>query len=332
MAALTHKMSPLEQVRRAKGVTVSIGDRQFSNADQSTLRQILTGKYEYMKDPLFGRADARRKLFRDDPFSALVDANWYRPAADALGAEATDASFTPSAPVLLTAQQERQLFLQYNYCRYRVCKLRARIRPGRITPATGRALLDWHRKAQRLRDQIAHANLALVLAMAKRKRVSEVDWADLISEGNMALLRAADKFDVSRGFKFSTYACRAILKAFSRAGIAGTKYRNLFPTDFDPALERSDYQKMRRDEVKDECADQVKQILRKNRAELTDIEQAVIRHRFAIDRTGRRPADGRPLTLVEVGKIIGLTKERVRQIQKLALDKIRRSLEIEYLR
>ena len=47
-------------------------------------------------------------------------------------------------------------------------------------------------------------------------RLGDVDFAEVVSEGNMALIRAVDKFNVERGFKFSTYACRAILKAFSR--------------------------------------------------------------------------------------------------------------------
>ena len=79
-------------------------------------------------------------------------------------------------------------------------------------------MLRWYRTAKGYREQIAETNLALVLAMAKRTRMSEVDFADLVSEGNMALLRSVDKFDCRRGFKFSTYACRAILKAFSPSG------------------------------------------------------------------------------------------------------------------
>jgi DNA-directed RNA polymerase specialized sigma subunit len=49
--------------------------------------------------------------------------------------------------------------------------------------------------------------------MAKRTRLGDVDFAEIVSEGNMALMRAVDKFNVDKGFKFSTYACRAILKA-----------------------------------------------------------------------------------------------------------------------
>src|SRR5690606_26211366 len=176
----------------------------------------------------------------------------------------------------------------------------------------------------------AQTNLALVLAMAKRTRMGDLDFADLVSEGNMALLRAVDKFDASRGFKFSTYACRAILKAFSRLGVKHSKYRQLFPTDFDPKLEKSDYMERKREEHEDDCVDEIRKIIRENRAELTDIEQEVIEHRFALGQ--KEQPDATPMTLEQVGKIIGVTKERVRQIQNKALQKIRQSLEGDYLR
>ena len=75
--------------------------------------------------------------------------------------------------------------------------------------------------------------------MAKRTRMGDVDFGELVSEGNMALLRAVEKFDIGRGFKFSTYACRAILKAFSRIAMKTNRYRQAFPTEFDPTMEKS---------------------------------------------------------------------------------------------
>jgi RNA polymerase sigma factor (sigma-70 family) len=198
-----------------------------------------------------------------------------------------------------------------------------------VTAEQAQAILHWYQLSQRLRDQIAQSNLALVLAMAKRVRHSEMDFADLISEGNMALLRAIDKFNVSRGFKFSTYACRAILKAFSRSGLKHSQYRQLFPTDFDPALERSDYQRKKFDQHENDCADEVRRIVDDNRADLTDVERQVIKHRFAV---GTQPTGERKeLTLEQVGQIVGLTKERVRQIQNKALEKIRKTLEGSYI-
>lgn len=159
--------------------------------------------------------------------------------------------------------------------------------------------------------------------MAKRTRMSEVDFADLVSEGNMALLRSVDKFDCGRGFKFSTYACRAILKAFSRQGMKLSKYRQRFPTDFDPALEKSNHLETVRRTQEVESAAEVRHIVENNDADLSSVEQTVIHHRFGLDA-----ADGtRPLTLEQVGQIIGVTKERVRQIQNKALEKIRQVLE-----
>jgi len=233
--------------------------------------------------------------------------------------------------VPLTAAEERTLFLQFNYCRYMVAQLRKQIVDDEVDATLARQMLEWHRKAEAYRDQIAQTNLALVLAMAKRTRMSEVDFSDLVSEGNMALLRAVDKFDAARGFKFSTYGCRAILKAFSRTGVKLSKYRQLFPTDFDPKLERSDFMEKKRETHEDDCVDEIRTIIQENRADLTDIEQEVIQHRFAIGQKRDDGTDAGPLTLEQVGKIIGVTKERVRQIQNKALEKIRLTLENGFL-
>ena len=180
-------------------------------------------------------------------------------------------------------------------------------------------MLKWFEIADRHRRQIAETNLALVLAMAKRTRMSELDFADLVSEGNMALLRSVDKFDCGRGFKFSTYACRAILKAFSRQGMKFSRYRQRFPTDFDPALEKSNHLEMLREQHVSESAAEVRHVVVNNEADLSEVERTVIHHRFGIDSS----PDQASLTLEQVGQLIGVTKERVRQIQNKALEKIR---------
>ncbi|MFW5653975.1 MAG: sigma factor-like helix-turn-helix DNA-binding protein, partial [Planctomycetota bacterium] len=118
----------------------------------------------------------------------------------------------------------------------------------------------------------------------------------------------------------------AILKAFSRQGMKLSKYRQRFPADFDPKLERSDYMERKREVHEHECAEEVRSIVIGNRAGLTDIEQTVIHHRFGLDAENHTP-----LTLEQVGQIIGVTKERVRQIQNKALEKIRVELEENFL-
>jgi RNA polymerase primary sigma factor len=136
-----------------------------------------------------------------------------------------------------------------------------------------------------------------------------------------------DKFNVDKGFKFSTYACRAILKGFSRTAQKHTRYRGRFPVEFEPEMEKSDWQDRRRDVVEDECIDELKTIVNRNLAELSNVEQTVLRRRFNWEDKQESP-----LTLEEVGKIIGVTKERVRQIQNKALAKIKQVMEEGVLR
>ncbi|MDP6152934.1 MAG: sigma-70 family RNA polymerase sigma factor [Phycisphaeraceae bacterium] len=329
---LSHTNSPLHRARRQRRVALKGTKRQLSTADQVVIQQLLTQKYECVPHKSFGLRDAERKIFEEAPEINRPDTRWYHPVMEAIAASPMK---TQTGSVLLTSEQECYLFKQFNYCRYKVTKLRDKILredARQIDAGDAREMLRWYYKGERYRDQIAQTNLALVLAMAKRTRLSEVDFADLISEGNMALLRAVDKFDVARGFKFSTYACRAILKAFSRIGIKVSKYRNLFPTDFDPTLEKSDFMQLKRQIREEDCVDELRQIIADNRAELTEIERSVLHHRFALTTPQHDPDDeAHSLTLEQVGKIIGVTKERVRQIQNKALEKIRNTLEEDFL-
>jgi RNA polymerase sigma factor (sigma-70 family) len=225
----------------------------------------------------------------------------------------------------LTAAEERTMFKRYNYARYRLAQLIEAQNRRRIASRAKR-MVQWYRCAMQTRSELVRANMALVLAMAKRTRIPNVDFGELVSEGNMALLRSVEKFDVSRGFKFSTYACRAILKSFNRLATKTGRYRQRFPTEFNPDLERSDYDVMKHEMQREDSVDALRDILARNTAKLTDVEQTIVIERFAL---GTRKRKGR--TLAEVGKMVGLTNERVRQIQNLALDKIRSALDEEYL-
>ena len=321
MTHLTRPNSPLAQAAGSNRVGLRRSNTQLSPRDQATLKRVLTDKYEFIDHELFAlpRKKAEREVFDNAPEIPEPDTAWYHPVIDAGSAKAAQ----QAGSVLLTAEQERALFIQFNYCRFRVCEIRDKIdSPQVVDPKLAVELLHWHQRAEALRDQIARTNLALVLAMAKRTRMSDVDFADLVSEGNMALLRAVDKFDAGRGFKFSTYACRAILKAFSRQGMKLSKYRQRFPTDFDPAMEKSNHLENLRKTHEQETAEEVKNIVLSNQADLTSVERTVIHHRFGIDSAD----ESDPLTLEQVGQIIGVTKERVRQIQNKALEKIRNAL------
>jgi RNA polymerase sigma factor (sigma-70 family) len=322
--------SPLDRVRRRRGLALASGGRTFSEVEQRMLKQLVPGEQDFIDNPVFYAKDAERRIFELAPAVRKPDASWYHPVMDDLNLGRARLPKT-SDQVILTGAEEKILFLQFNYARFMIARLQDAVRAsehGKPTHEQCEGLLRWYRKADELREQIAETNLALVLAMAKRTRMSEVDFADLVSEGNMALLRAVDKFDCERGFKFSTYACRAILKAFSRQGMKLSKYRQRFPTDFDPKMEKSNHLEVKRGEFQTDAAAEVKRLVLENRCELTDIERTVIEHRFRLESPD---PEERPMTLEQVGQIIGVTKERVRQIQNKALEKIRIELEHQFM-
>jgi RNA polymerase primary sigma factor len=335
-------LSPIEQVRRrsrlgggaevqetalrASGKAVK---RRLSAEDERLMTQIMACEQDFIDSPAFYEEDAERKIYDEAPDIQKPDTSWYHPVMDDLSST-RNRTVKSAQQVILTGAEEKVLFHQFNYARYRIWKLQHDVwgTPTRQpTPEQAEEILRWYRLSDRIREQIAETNLALVLAMAKRTRMSEVDFADLVSEGNMALLRAVDKFDAGRGYKFSTYACRAILKAFSRQGMKLSKYRQRFPTDFDPKLEKSNFLEVKRSTFEKDAAEEVKRIVIENRAELSDVERTVIEHRFGLE-SGELE---KPMTLEQVGQIIGVTKERVRQIQNKAMEKIRLQLEAHFL-
>lgn len=336
-------LSPLDQVRRRSRVGLGAEAvekparasaragvrRRLSAEDEKLLQQIMAQEQDFIPSPAFEEDEAYRKIYVDVPDVPKPDTTWYHPVMDDLSSRG-NRTVKSAQQVILTGAQEKILFHQFNFARFQINKIQQDVwkTESRVpSPDHSAEILKWHRMADRIREQIAETNLALVLAMAKRTRMSEVDFADLVSEGNMALLRAVDKFDAGRGYKFSTYACRAILKAFSRQGMKLSKYRQRFPTDFDPKLEKSNFLEVKRSTFEKDAAEEVKRIVFENRADLSDVERTVIEHRFGLE-SGELD---KPMTLEQVGQIIGVTKERVRQIQNKAMEKIRLQLEAHFL-
>jgi len=284
------------------------------------VERILAEDYAYMDSPVFRRKHIEQELFDRESEPQLPPTAWYQPTTQ-------DGDDPANSPTLMNADEERLMFLRFNYAKRRLCELSRQIDREPLSRELANQLLLWHRRFEHFREYLVRTNLALVLAMAKRTRLGQTDFAEIVSEGNMALLRAADKFSVDRGFKFSTYACRAILKAFSRTSLKASRYRNRFPVEFEPEMEKSDWSDRRRQTIEEECIDELKNIVDRNLADLTNVEQTVIRRRFNWQEQAESP-----LTLEEVGRIIGVTKERVRQIQNKALAKIRQVMEDGVLR
>jgi len=298
------------------------GTASIPRAMRQKVEGLLEESYAFMDSPVFRQKNIEKELFDFDSEPQLPMVSWYQPTRD----EAVDQTMA-AAPQLMKGNEERMMFLRFNYSKLQLSRLQKLIKKSGLTRKRAEEFLLWHRRFEHFREYLVRTNLALVLAMAKRTRLGDVDFAEIVSEGNMALIRAVDKFSIDRGFKFSTYACRAILKGFSRTALKASRHRTRFPVEFEPEMEKSDWQDRRRDAVEEDCIDELKAIVDRNLAELSQVEETVIRRRF-----NWKQEDESPLTLEEVGQIIGVTKERVRQIQNKALAKIRTVMEEGVLR
>ncbi|HOA72275.1 MAG TPA: sigma-70 family RNA polymerase sigma factor [Phycisphaerae bacterium] len=294
----------------------------FTAREWRNLRVMFREPLEYIDHDLFAKPWAESLVFGGPAVLVPGEARFTDNGDESVcGLNTLSLAETP------TAAQETLLFQRLNYARMRLARLACQYVQEGLAPEALREMLAWHRRATDIRELLARLSLTLVPAMAKQSRFQNLDFNELISEGNCALLRAIMTFDCARGYRFSTYACRAILKSFARVILRTTRYRNRFPVEFDPDQERCNVLEGRRDDQHAACVQELRIMLAQNRARLTDIEQKVIRERFALN--AEEPAT--PKTLDEIGEMIGVTKERVRQIQNKALRKLRHDMEKNYL-
>ena len=221
---------------------------------------------------------------------------------------------------LLTREQEAHLFYKMNYLKYQASELREKLDVDRPQ----RRLMDWienlYGESVTAKNQIISANLRLVVSIAKRYVGPAEDFFELISDGNLTLIRAAEKFDVSRGNRFSTYATWAIMKNFARSIPAVLRHRDRFRTShsemFSATVDmRADLHAQESEQLSREL--QVKKIL----GCLDERELQIVAGRFGLTR-GQAP-----LTLKQVGTVLGVSKERIRQIQTRAMGKMRMAAE-----
>ena len=215
-------------------------------------------------------------------------------------------------------EQEKILFIQMNYARFRLCQLRRKLlRQKNWENDTIKELLEIYRYQMDCRSNVVNGNMGLVLSLARKSKYQGVDFTDLVSEGSVALLRAVEKFDFTKGFKFSTYACHAILKGFYRAAGQSYTYNERFPTQLENAHDKDDKEISSSRIWKDDLQDEFRVIFNKNLARLNNTESSILKMRFSIGTEHNEP-----MTLKSVGERLGLTKERVRQIQNEALAKM----------
>ena len=216
---------------------------------------------------------------------------------------------------LLNRQQERHLFRKMNYLKYRAVKLRESLEPLRARASDLDEIERLQNEALAVKNEIVRANLRLVVSIAKKYVTPFTNLFELISDGNLCLIRAVEKFNFERGFRFSTYASTAIEKEFTRAIPKENKRRHRFvngPEEVFAAI--ADYRTGEHENESDNRFNplEVDRVLRC----LDRRERRILVGRFGLD-------GNRTLTLQQLGCELGISKERVRQIELRAKEKLR---------
>ena len=214
------------------------------------------------------------------------------------------------------------LFRKMNYLKYKACKLRDELDVSQPKRGIMDQIEKLYDQSVAVKNEIISANLRLVVSIAKRHVGPVENFFELVSDGNVSLIRAVEKFDFARGNKFSTYASWAIMKNFARTIPDEHRHRDRFRTS--NAEMFGGTEDARSDQYEQETAQfqreaQVERILER----LDEREQQIIISRFGLNRGHE------PLTLKEVGAEMGVTKERIRQIEARALSKLRKAAQEE---
>lgn len=216
---------------------------------------------------------------------------------------------------LLTPEQESELFLRMNFLKFRaqaICKRLANGSPKEDLIDRAEALLE---EADQIRNRLITSNMRLVMSIANKYVTPQHSFDDLVSDGTITLMNAVDKFDADRGFRFSTYAYRSIVRNLYRSIMETQKekQRLAFGVE-DSAVEQPD------DPNNSRALDQVWQDIRSLAYSMLDNldrrERFIIRSRYALG------SHRKPRTFQYLADKLGISKERARQLEGRAVKKL----------
>ncbi len=213
----------------------------------------------------------------------------------------------------MSRDQEAHLFRKMNYLKCRAVALRRRLDPARARKTALDRLERLQEEAMRVKDQIVLGNLRLVISIARRFVAQSGDLSEAVSDGVVALLRAVDRFDFARGYKFSTYATYLVRNELLRSADSGRR-RVRFVAGSDGLADTADTRPNLGEQ--EWATEQRRQAVALMLGRLDRRERRIVAGRYGLDGASEQ-------TLRQLGKELGITKERVRQIEARAHTKLR---------
>jgi RNA polymerase sigma factor (sigma-70 family) len=310
-----------------RGITVDTLAKNFQRTRSSMYRvlneiraqRLLDHRIEYLYHESFDNP-----LLEDEILAPMPDAEIFDTARRAMRIpkDAPPELASLYEMPLLTKPQEQHQFRKMNFLKYRAVRLLEGMKTpaGRINTQKLRTQdLDQIdsdlKRANEVKDVLIGCNMRLVVSIAKRHAGQTDNFFELLSDGNMSLMRAVEKFDFSRGNKFSTYASWAIMKNYARSIPDEKNRRERYLTGNDEFFDAAPDQRTDEAEVV-QAAEQATHKVNRLLEYLDPREREIIRLRAGLDNS-----EG--MTLEKIGEKLGITKERVRQLNVRAMKKLR---------
>ena len=319
-----HKLDIYRSFRN--GVSVDELARKFDRTRASIYRMVaevraeslLAKQIEYMEAPEFSEPGAVALILQQPPVVERKSAPTKTPPG--LPPYLNSLYSVP----LLTKEEELYYFRKMNFLMFQAAQLQKQIDVSRPNTKDMDSIESMVEQANEVKNFLIRSNLRLVVSIAKKHMKPNANFFEMVSDGNISLIRAIEKFDYTRGFKFSTYASWAIMKNFARSIPAEYTQLDRFRTGNDEVFYQASDPRSER--VNEEIVNQRQhEALMQILAQLDPRERDIIVSRYGLK-------DGKPAqTLEQVGQKLGVTKERIRQLESRALQKLRKIAEEEHL-
>ncbi|KAA0140807.1 sigma-70 family RNA polymerase sigma factor [Gimesia chilikensis] len=223
---------------------------------------------------------------------------------------------------LLTREEEAYYFRKLNFLKYKAAQIQEKLDPNRPKARDMDQIEKLLDESTDVKNFLIRSNLRLVVSIAKRHIRPGGNFFEMVSDGNMSLIRAIEKFDYTKGNKFSTYASWAIMKNYARSIPAEYKVLDRFRTGNDELFFQSTDE--RESQYREELINQKQHaVIMSILDQLDGREKDILIYRYGLN------ARNEPQTLEQVGDRFGVTKERIRQLESRALKKLRRITQVE---